>query len=80
MFGRTSAEPLFEGNLNKVLNGGQGQSARADENTEFGRCGMIFSANAERVVKSTDTRIFSKQISRSYVTQGNAIERLAVDS
>jgi hypothetical protein len=33
-----------------------------------------------RINRTTDTRIFSEQISRPCVTQGNAIERLEADS
>jgi hypothetical protein len=33
-----------------------------------------------RVVRTTDTRIFSEQISQPYLTWGNPIKRLAADS
>ena len=77
VFGIT-CNPCLQNGL--LQSGGQGQSARTDETSAAAPCGLIFSTESGRAVKSTGTRIFSEQISRPTVTHRNPIRRLAADS
>jgi hypothetical protein len=62
-----------------LVNVGQG---RTDARSELGQRSCPKGEDRPkpiRINRTTDTRIFSKQLSRAYVTRRNAIGRLEVD-